>query len=388
MKRLITTECVGFGHPDFIADQISDALVDLYVSKDPKAKCGIETMVKDNHVVVGGEVKCRVAVSKEEVNEVILNVVKTFNFSKENGFNLEQIQITNLIGEQSPEINGAVDNGEFIGAGDQGYQIAMATNETSNYMPLGCYISKKLTDYVVTIDGFGPDCKSQVTIEEDGNKKRIHTIIISTMHRPDITVDVVRKKLLNDVLTNEINLEIDIARLIDKDTKIIINSGGSWNIGGPTSDSGITGRKLAVNFYGPYAPIGGGSLASKCGYKTDRSGAYAARYIAKNIVAAGLASKAKVELAYAIGVAEPIAINIDTFNTGKISDEDLVDIVYKVFPLTPSQIIQHFGLDRPIFYNTSRYGHFGFEGNSDRLWEMTDKVEELQKYKLTLVEEL
>ena len=386
MKHLITSESVGFGHPDKAADMISDYLVDLFLSKDPNTRAGIETMVKDNTVVLGGEIKTTANISDEEITNAVKEVVKVFGLSKEHGFNHEQITVINLLGKQSPEISGAVDNGEFIGAGDQGMMLGYATNETPNYMPLAIHISKILVDHTTSIEGFGPDAKSQVTIEEDGDNKRIDTILISTMHKPEISLSEVRKRLVEDIITNNVKLDLPIAQLIDKNTKIVINPAGTWNIGSAVSDCGLTGRKIINDQYGSYCPAGGGAFSGKDSSKVDRSAAYLARYIAKNIVAAGLADKVKIEFAYMIGVAEPVSVSVYTYGTAKkMNEEELSELIYKVFPLTPEGITNHFGLKTPIFYDTARYGHFG---RPELPWEQLDKVEELQRYRLTLVEEL
>ena len=385
MNKLITTESVSFGHPDKIADQISDAVLDLFLTKDPNSKVAVETMVKNNHVIIGGEVKCSVFIPDSELNETILDVVRTFNFSEEHGFNVNQIKIQNLLSQQSPEINAAVDNGEFVGAGDQGFMTGYATNETPNFMPIGMYVAKKLAIYITEETNYGPDAKTQVTVEYDSDNKvvGIHTILISAMHPKTTSLDSFRVIMGEAIKSNVMDLSDDIFNLITDKTILLLNPAGSWNVGGPVSDCGVTGRKIVVDQYGPYCPVGGGAFSGKDFSKIDRSGAYLCRYIAKNIVASGLADKVRVEIAYAIGIAEPISINVDTYSTGKISDEELIGLVFKLFPLTPQAIESHFDLKRPIYYELARYGHYGY---SSLPWEKTDKsVELIQAYQLKTV---
>lgn len=369
--RLITSESVSCGHPDKIADQISDAILDAYLRLDPNAKVAVETMVKDNCVVLGGEITSTHTINYENV---IKAVIEDIGYHDANhGFYFNNVTIINLIGKQSPEINSAVlQNGEeSLGAGDQGFMTGFATNETETYMPIGMYVAKKLADYVYSLH-LGPDIKTQVTIEEWPDLKRIHTILISTMHRT-FTLEELRTKLTKFIYDNDMELQDDIFALIDKETKIVINPAGSWYVGGPVADCGVTGRKIVVDQYGPYNPVGGGAFSGKDPSKVDRSGAYLARYIAKNIVAAGFADKCAVEIAYMIGVAKPASLNINTF--GQYSDELLEDIVSNVFPMTPSSIINKLNLKQPIYFEASR-GHFG---NDTMPWEKLDKVEQLKK---------
>jgi S-adenosylmethionine synthetase len=280
-----------------------------------------------------------------------------------------------LIGQQSREINSAVlkYSEDYLGAGDQGFMTGYATNETNTYMPIGMYVSKKLVDYVYNNIGFGPDIKTQTTIEYDDNTKRIHTILVSTMHSEDLTLSNVRQIIMKGIKNNDMNLDADIFALIDDNTSIVINPAGSWNVGGPVADCGVTGRKIVVDQYGPYNPVGGGAFSGKDPSKVDRTGAYLARYIAKNIVAAGYADKCAVEIAYMIGVDKPASLSINTF--GQYSDDWLEGVVCRIFPLTPSQIINHFKLKRPIYLESSR-GHFG---NDIMPWEKLDKIEDLKR---------
>lgn len=501
--KLITSESVSFGHPDKIADQISDALLDAYLEQDQNSKVAIETMVKDNMVIVGGEVKSNAII---DIKPLIMNLVKDIGYTDpEHGFYYKNLSIINIIGEQSNEINKAVE-AEELGAGDQGFMVGYATNETSEYMPLGIYISRKIVNHVVQI-GFGPDAKSQTTIEHNDNNIRIHTILVSVCHKSDVNVEEVREKIKDEILSNAMNLDKKVFELIDNNVNIVINPAGSWNVGGPVSDCGLTGRKIVVDQYGPYCPVGGGAFCFAgdtivkmehehkrideiikgdmiwtlnettnktelkevndiytktaddsydlleitlengeilkitenheiktnrgwikakdinnqdeivtfylCFYKikkiekiekektydlnikdnhnyfvsdseilvhnsgkdfskVDRSGAYLARYIAKNIVATGIANKCKIEIAYMIGVAEPASLSIDTF--GMANDEKLLQIVKQIFPLKPKEIIDKFNLKTPIYQETAKNGHFG---HSHYAWEQLDKVKSI-----------
>jgi S-adenosylmethionine synthetase len=373
MIKLITSESCAFGHPDKIADQISDALLDAFLEKDPNTKAGIEVMVKDNCVVLGGEIKTDANI---DYHTVVKKAVKEIGFSKEHGFNEDIITIINLIGKQSPEINKAVElSDDNITAGDQGFMVGYATNETPNYMPLGMYIAKLIVDWVVEQAYFGNDAKSQITIEEDTitGKKRIHTILVSTIHSEFVELEIVRDFIEKNILSNSMFLDDKTFNMIDKNTKIVVNPAGRWTVGGPVSDAGLTGRKIIVDQYGAYTPVGGGAFSGKDASKVDRSGAYLCRYIAKNIVKSGITNRCKIELAYMIGIAEPASINIDTYGEG--DEELLLRIIKELFPLTPSEIINHFGLNRPIYYQTARYGHFGLP---NRPWEETDLSEKIR----------
>jgi len=370
MGRLITSESVACGHPDKVSDQISDAILDALLEQDPHSKVAVETMVKDNTVVLGGEVTTTASINYEKV---VKDVVSSIGYNDANhGFYWKNLTVLNLIGEQSPEINGAV-VGDDLGAGDQGFMVGFASNDTDNKMPLGIHMSKKIVDSVITTGGLGPDAKSQVTIEEmEDGSKRVHTILVSTMHNTSLSLEEVREIITKSIKNNQVGLSDSCTSLIDDDTKIIVNPAGSWNVGGPVSDCGLTGRKIVVDQYGPYCPVGGGAFSGKDASKVDRSAAYLARYIAKNIVSAGFANQCKVELAYMIGVAEPASLNIDTF--GYSDDLKLVDVVRKIFPMTPSQIVNHFDLTKPM-YLKSATGHFG---NDELPWEKVDMVEELK----------
>jgi len=317
--RLFTSESVSYGHPDKIADIISDAIVDALLEQDPNSKVAVETMVKDNTVVLGGEVTSNAII---DYKKVVKSAVEGIGYTIEHGFHPSTLTIINLIGAQSPEINGAVViDGEEVGAGDQGVMCGMATDETTNYMPLEIHIAKKIIDSIMPIDGLGPDIKSQVTVEiNDDDTKRIHTILVSTIHSKEKSVESVREFIEKMIRGGECGLSDDIMSLMDDDTKIVINPAGRWvEMGGPVGDAGVTGRKIVVDQFGPSYPVGGGAFSGKDFSKVDRSGAYLARYIAKNIVASGLVPKCVVEISYMIGVAEPSSIHIDTF--GEYSDD-------------------------------------------------------------------
>lgn len=363
--RLITTESVSKGHPDKVADQISDAVLDAILAQDPDAKVAVETMVKDNCVVLGGEV---VTTAVVDYDKAVRDTIKEIGYTDaDHGFFYKTVTIINMIGKQSPEIHGAVVSQEEIGAGDQGFMVGYATNETDSYMPVGMYIAKKVVDAVLDECELGPDAKSQVTMEVGDGKQRVHTILVSTMH-PGVSLDQVKEMVTDMVLSMDLPM-------MDDDTNIVINPAGSWNVGGPVSDCGLTGRKIVVDQYGPYCPIGGGAYSGKDGTKVDRSGAYLARYIAKNVVAAGIADKCKVEIAYMIGVSEPASLNIDTF--GQLSPEDdsrLTAAVREVCKMTPKAIIDMFGLKRPIYKDTARNGHYG---RNDLPWESLDLKDKL-----------
>lgn len=381
MKRLITTESVSYGHPDKIADQISDALLDAYLLDDPNSKAGIETLIKDNIVVIGGEVK---SLAEIDTDKIIKKVIGSIVFTPEHHLNPENIKIINLLGKQSPEINLAVvkTDGE-IGAGDQGLMFGYACSDTPNMMPMGMYLAKIIVDGVVDLNGLGPDAKSQVTMEVDENGNQlVHTILVSTMHRDYMPLREVQETIKHALLSNHFLIdELNFALITDK-TKIYINPAGSWHIGGPVSDCGLTGRKIVVDQYGPYCPVGGGCLHGKDGSKTDRSAAYLARYIAKNIVGAKILKECQVELAYMIGSTMPVSIRIEGVSYGNkwvVLDEDFIEAVMKIFPMTPREIITAFNLTKPIFYDLARYGNFGIS-SINRRWEELDKVDELTNY--------
>ena len=378
-KFYFTSESVSKGHPDKVCDQISDAILDEILAKDKNARVACETYIKRGLVLVGGEITTHTWV---DVEQIARNVIKDIGYTDSKyGFNGDTCAVVNVIGKQSPDISQGVDVG---GAGDQGLMVGYAVDETLEYMPLSLVLANDILKNLEkarktkTLPYVGPDAKSQVTVEYvDGKPQRVDTIVLSTQHTEDI-LDRTGNKI-----TEKSKKEIEavailpvVKKWIDKDTKIYINPTGKFVIGGPQSDTGLTGRKIIVDTYGGRCPHGGGAFSGKDPTKVDRSAAYMARYIAKNIVAAKLASECTVQIAYAIGRDEPVGFYVDTDGTGKIADEKLASIARKIFPLTPRGIIEHFKLRRPIYLQTAAYGHFGRKGFP---WEATDKVAALQK---------
>ncbi|MDN5317925.1 methionine adenosyltransferase [Thermoanaerobacterium thermosaccharolyticum] len=390
MKKYFTSESVTEGHPDKICDQISDAIVDEILKNDPYARIACETAVTTGMVLVMGEIstKCYVDIPK-----VARKVIEEIGYTRAKyGFDASTCSVLTSIDEQSPDIALGVDKAlevkkgishddlEEQGAGDQGMMFGYACTETPELMPLPISLAHRLARRLAevrkngTLDYLRPDGKTQVTIEYiDDVPKRVDSIVVSTQHSPDVDHD----KIENDVKEYVIK-PIVPPELIDEDTKIYVNPTGRFVVGGPQGDSGLTGRKIIVDTYGGYARHGGGAFSGKDPSKVDRSAAYAARYVAKNIVAAGLADKCEVQLAYAIGVATPLEVNIDTFGTGKIPDDEISDIVKKVFDLRPAAIIRDLDLRRPIYRQVAAYGHFG-RTDLDLTWERTDRVEILKK---------
>ena len=361
-NKLVASEFVSFGHPDKIADQIADALLDEFLFFDNDTRAGIEVMVKDNIVVLGGEVNSNATV---DYDRVVRMVYSNLNFPENHHLSPSEIKIINLIGKQSEEIHSGVDKGEDIGAGDQGFMVGYASNETSTYMPLGHYIAKTICNYVSHQDSWGPDTKTQVIIEYDDNKKAvgIHSILVSTMHQ--CSLECVRECVELAIRNNLVRLDEDIFDnfIRDKKVKIDVNPCGSWKIGGPVSDCGVTGRKLVVDAYGGYCNIGGGNFSGKDLSKVDRSGAYMARYLAKNIVASGFCDTCRVTLSYMIGVAQPCSIEIDV-NRNHKNLPRLKEWIINNVDLTPKSFINRFYKKENVsvqFYDTSRYGHFGVE---------------------------
>lgn len=389
-RRLFTSESVTEGHPDKISDQISDAILDEILQSDPYARVACETTVTTGLVLVAGEISTTTYV---DIPAVVRKTVEEIGYTRAKfGFDAKTCAVLTAIDEQSPDIAGGVNKAlearqgrmseqeiDAIGAGDQGLMFGFACDETEELMPLPISLAHKLAKRLADVrkrhilDYLRPDGKTQVTIEygEDGQPIRVDTIVISTQHHQDVTVEQIEKDLLKHVISPVVP-----AHLLDETTKYFINPTGRFVIGGPQGDAGLTGRKIIVDTYGGYARHGGGAFSGKDATKVDRSAAYAARYVAKNIVAAKLAKSCEVQLAYAIGVAEPVSIAIDTFGTGIVRENVLVQAVRKLFDLRPAGIIRMLDLQQPIFRNTAAYGHFG---RTDVVfpWEKTDKVEEL-----------
>ena len=392
-KLLFTSESVTEGHPDKVCDAISDAILDALMEQDPMSRVACEAATCTGFVLVTGEITTKAYV---DIAKIVRETVKEIGYDKsEYGFDGNTCAVLTAIDEQSGDIAMGVDKAfearenkmsdaqlEAIGAGDQGMMFGYATNETQEYMPYPISLEHKLALQLTKIRKDGtlkylrPDGKTQVSVEydENGRPKRLEAVVLSTQHDADVTQEQIHediKKHVFDVILPQ--------ELIDADTKFFINPTGRFVIGGPHGDAGLTGRKIIVDTYGGYARHGGGAFSGKDCTKVDRSGAYAARYVAKNIVAAGLADKCEIQLSYAIGVAQPTSINVDTFGTGKLSSEKLVEIVRENFDLRPAGIIKMLDLRRPIYKQTAAYGHFG-RNDLDLPWEKLDKVEVLKKY--------
>jgi S-adenosylmethionine synthetase len=390
-RHLFTSESVTEGHPDKICDQISDSILDEILAKDPNARVACETSVTTGLVLVAGEITTSTYV---DIPKIVRETIKGIGYTRAKyGFDAETCAVLTAIDEQSADIAQGVDQAlesregtmtdkeiEAIGAGDQGLMFGFACNETEELMPLPIslahQLSRRLTDVrkQEILPYLRPDGKTQVTVEYDENDKpvRVDTIVISTQHDPETTLEQIQADLKEHVIKPVVP-----AHLIDEATKYFINPTGRFVIGGPQGDAGLTGRKIIVDTYGGYARHGGGAFSGKDATKVDRSAAYAARYVAKNIVAAGLAEKAEVQLAYAIGVAQPVSISVNTFGTGKVDEEKLVELIRTNFDLRPAGIIKMLDLRRPIYKQTAAYGHFG-RNDLDLPWEKTDKAEELR----------
>lgn len=390
MKRLFTSESVTEGHPDKICDQISDSVLDAILAQDPNGRVACETAVTTGMVLVMGEISTKANVN---IPKIVRNTIKEIGYDRAKyGFDCDTCSVLTSIDEQSSDIamgvdealeakNGTKDDADTIGAGDQGMMFGFATNETEEYMPtpiaMAHRLARRLTEVRKngTLDYLRPDGKTQVTVEYDDNKvKRIDAIVVSTQHSEKVT----QEQIQSDIREHVINAVIP-QELLDENTKYFINPTGRFVIGGPQGDSGLTGRKIIVDTYGGYGRHGGGAFSGKDPTKVDRSAAYAARWVAKNLVAAGVADKLEIELAYAIGVAEPVSIEVDTFGTGKIEDQRIVDIVKEVFDLRPAMIIKNLDLRRPIYRQTAAYGHFG-RTDLNLPWEQLNKVEEIKKH--------
>ena len=389
-KMLFTSESVTEGHPDKVSDQVSDAVLDAIFSQDPNARVACETFCTTGVVNVMGEITTTAQV---DIPAIVREVVCDIGYDSEKaGFNGNTCAVMVALDKQSPDIAMGVDksfelkDGEedaynLNGAGDQGMMFGYACNETEELMPLAISLAhkmaKRLTDVRKSgeLDYLNPDGKTQVTVQyNDGVPTRVDTVVVSTQHTEDVTLETLRADILEKVIK-----PIVPANLLDENTKFFINPTGRFVVGGPQGDTGLTGRKIIVDTYGGYARHGGGAFSGKDPTKVDRSAAYAARWVTKNIVAAGLADKCEIQLAYAIGVARPVSVMVDTFTTGKIADDKIVEAVNKVFDLRPSAIIDALNLRRPIYRQTAAYGHMG-RTDIDLPWEKTDKANELKKY--------
>ena len=392
-KRLFTSESVTEGHPDKICDNISDGILDALMEQDPMSRVACETAITTDYVLIMGEITTKAKVDYEKIAR---ETIREIGYdADEKGFNWDTCRVKVLLDSQSPDIAMGVDKAlearenemsdeqlEAIGAGDQGMMFGYATDETPELMPYAIALAHKLTKQLTKVrkDGTLPylraDGKSQVTVEydEDGKPVHVNAVVISTQHAEDVTQEQIHEDIRKYVID-----PIVPAEFIDETTKVFINPTGRFVIGGPNGDSGLTGRKIIVDTYGGYARHGGGAFSGKDCTKVDRSAAYAARYVAKNIVAAGLAKRCEIQLSYAIGVAQPTSVMVDTFGTGKLDDRKLVEIIREKFDLRPAGIIKMLDLRRPIYKQTAAYGHFG-RNELNLPWEQTDKAEELRSY--------
>ena len=388
-KKLFTSESVTEGHPDKVCDTIADSVLDDILAHDPEARVACEVCAATGLVVVFGEIT---STHSPDIRSIVRSAIEEIGYTDPNiGFKYDSVAVLDTLNGQSPDIALGVDksleakmgdtSGFDIGAGDQGMMFGYATDETEVFMPMPIYYAQKMAKRLTEVRKNGtlpylrPDGKTQVTVEYDGDTPvRIDAVVVSTQHTADVALETIRK----DVLAHVIKPTLP-ENLIDGNTKFFINPTGRFVIGGPQGDSGLTGRKIIVDTYGGYAPHGGGSFSGKDPTKVDRSATYMCRYIAKNIVAAGLAKKCQLQVAYAIGVASPVSVRVDTFGTGALSDEDITKIVLKEFDLRPAAIISCLGLRRPIYKKTASYGHFGRDDIS-LPWEELDKVDNLKKY--------
>ena len=389
MRKLFTSESVTEGHPDKMADQISDAILDAIMEKDPMARVACETFLTTGMALIAGEISTTCYV---DMPKIVRETIREIGYTDASyGFDCNTSAVLTSIDEQSADIamgvdkalearEGDVDEADEIGAGDQGMMFGYATNETESYMPLPVFLAHGLTRRLTelrkngTIPYLLPDGKSQVTVEYEGDQPvRVDAVVISTQHKGEATLEQIRKDVIEQVVKPVIP-----AQFLDENTKYFINPTGRFVIGGPQGDTGLTGRKIIVDTYGGMARHGGGAFSGKDCTKVDRSGAYAARYVAKNIVAAGLADRCEVQLAYAIGVAHPVSILVDTFGTNKVAEEKIAKAVQENFDLRPAGIIRELDLRRPIYKQTAAYGHFG-RTDLDLPWEQLNKVEALKK---------
>ena len=380
-KYIFTSESVTEGHPDKICDQISDGILDAALADDPKSRVAIETLVTTGLVVVAGEMTTSTYI---DVPKVVRGIIKDIGYTDPTiGFDWENCAVVTSIDAQSPDISQGVTEGQGLfkeqGAGDQGMMFGYATNETPEFMPLPIILAHKLTKKLAEIRKKGdlawlrPDGKSQASVEYvDGKPKRLATVVISTQHTAEVEHDEIEKEIIEKVIKPV------CGEWLDQETKFYINPTGKFIVGGPHGDTGVTGRKIIVDTYGGHGSHGGGAFSGKDPSKVDRSASYMARYIAKNVVASGAADQCEVQLAYAIGVAEPVSLLVNTAGTAKVDEEKIAVAVRKIFPLKPAGIIDHLKLRRPIFRKTTCYGHFG-RTDEDFTWEKTDKVDELKK---------
>jgi S-adenosylmethionine synthetase len=377
-KYLFTSESVSMGHPDKLADQISDGVLDAFLAQDPKSRVACETMVTTGMAVIAGEISSQGVI---DYQQVVRNVIREVGYTDdEMGIAADTCSVLVAVDKQSPDIAMGVDEdsstGKDVGAGDQGLMFGYACNDTPELMPLPISLSHRILDRLTQarqkkeVAWLRPDSKSQVTVEYDGNKPvRIDTIVVSTQHAPDVSNDQIKDFVINTIIKPLLPKNLDTS-----DITYHINPTGRFVVGGPHGDCGLTGRKIIVDTYGGWGRHGGGAFSGKDPTKVDRSAAYMARHVAKNIVAAGLADRCEVQLAYAIGVSEPVSVHVDTEGTGKVDDERLCELIREHFPLTPKGIIDYLDLRRPIFRQTAAGGHFGREGFP---WEKTDKAKPL-----------
>ena len=380
-RHLFTSECVAMGHPDKVADQISDAVVDSFLGQDPDARVACETLVTTNTVIVAGEVKAKKGVEVHYEKVARRTIAEIGYDDPELGFDAANCNVHLLIHAQSPDISQGVDQASgVLGAGDQGLMFGYACDDTPERMPLPITLARHIIDRLAMLRQTGkltwlrPDAKSQVTVEFEGAKAvRVHTVVVSTQHARGMTQAAIREAVIEEVVR-----PVMPAGMLDAKTVWHVNPTGKFEIGGPHGDTGLTGRKIIVDTYGGWGRHGGGAFSGKDPSKVDRSAAYMARYVARNLVDAGLARRCEVQLAYAIGVAEPLSVRVDTFGTGALPDVRLAEILRRTFDLTPAGMIRDLALRRPIYLDTARHGHFGRQGPGT-LWENSDRAESLRK---------